>query len=106
MPLFPYFWNLNMDGNAAPVLRSVFRFSVGSDFPAHLASAGFGSKVSTCVAPPFAKMWMIRFALALKWGRRGVSGFRPPVASCASSSGPALPSRLESASAPIPMPQR
>ena len=26
-PLWPYFWNLNGDGNAAPVLRSVRRFA-------------------------------------------------------------------------------
>ena len=27
MPLWPYFWNLNGDGKAAPVLRSVRRFA-------------------------------------------------------------------------------
>src|SRR5947209_6832488 len=41
IPLSPYFWNLYGDGNAAPVFRSVRRFSAGSGFPAYFASAGF-----------------------------------------------------------------
>ena len=34
-PLLPYFLNLNGDGKAAPVRRSVRRFAVGSDLPAY-----------------------------------------------------------------------
>ena len=51
--------NLNGDGKAAPVLRSVRRVS-GSVLPASFASAGLGSKVSTCDGPPFRKKWMTR----------------------------------------------
>ena len=47
IPLSPYLWNLNGEGKAAPVLRSVVRVW-GSGFPAYFASAGLGSKVSTC----------------------------------------------------------
>src|SRR5262245_57867311 len=53
IPLLPCFWNLNGDGNAAPVLRSVRRVS-GIGLPAYLVSCGLGSKVSTCDAPPLA----------------------------------------------------
>ncbi len=75
IPLWPYFLNLNGDGKAAPVLRSVRRFSRGSGWPAYLARSGLGSKVSRCDGPPLAKMWSTRFALAAKCGARGVSGF-------------------------------
>ena len=34
MPLCPYFWNLKGEGKAAPVLRSVIKFPVGSILPA------------------------------------------------------------------------
>ena len=54
IPLWPYFLNLNGEGNAAPVRRSVARFFVGSGFPAYLSSSGFGSKVSTWLGPPLA----------------------------------------------------
>jgi len=53
-PLSPCFWNLNGEGNAAPVLRSVSSV-VGSGCPAYLAKAGFGSNVSTCDGPPLQK---------------------------------------------------
>src|SRR6266568_447392 len=56
MPLWPYFLNLKGEGNAAPVLRSVLRFGLGSGLPANLASDGLGSNVSTCDGPPLAKM--------------------------------------------------
>ena len=46
MPLLPCLLNLNGEGNAAPVLRSVRRF-FGIGLPAHFSSAGLGSKVST-----------------------------------------------------------
>jgi hypothetical protein len=38
------------EGNAAPVLRSVGRFGVGSGLPAYSASFGLGSNVSTRAA--------------------------------------------------------
>src|SRR5438270_6064896 len=65
-PLWPYFWNLNGEGNAAPVLRSVRRFAVGSGFPAYLASAGLGSNVSTWLGPPLANTWITLLAFAGK----------------------------------------
>ncbi len=43
-------------GNAAPVFRSVFKFSIGNGLPAYFSRAGLGSKVSTCEGPPLAKM--------------------------------------------------
>src|SRR5579862_9196115 len=64
MPLRPYFLNLKGEGNAAPVLRSVGRFSIGSNLPAYLSSDGLGSNVSTCDGPPLQKMWMTRLAFA------------------------------------------
>src|SRR5437867_2907231 len=54
-PLWPYFLNLNGEGNAAPVLRSVGRLPVGSGLLAYLSSAGLGSKVSTWDGPPLRK---------------------------------------------------
>src|SRR6185312_3298695 len=53
IPLWPYFWNLNGEGNAAPVLRSVRRFSVGRAWPAYFSSDGLGSNVSRWLGPPF-----------------------------------------------------
>src|SRR6185436_14787423 len=76
-PLWPYLVNLNGDGKAAPVLRSVRRYSPGSGLPAYFASIGFGSNVSTCDGPPFRKMWMTRFAFAGIGGVFGASGFTP-----------------------------
>ena len=64
MPLWPYFWNLNGEAKAAPVLRSVGRFGVGSGLPGYLVRSGLGSNVSTCDGPPFMKRWMTRLALA------------------------------------------
>ena len=40
MPLWPYFLNVNGDGNAAPVLRSVVSVS-GSGWPAYFCQRGF-----------------------------------------------------------------
>jgi hypothetical protein len=40
MPDAPYFWNLYGEGNAAPVFRSVRRFSTGSSLPAYFSSDG------------------------------------------------------------------
>ena len=74
MPLCPYFLNLKGEGKAAPVLRSVGKFSIGSAFPAYLSSDGLGSKVSTCEGPPLAKIWMTRLALPGNWGALGNSG--------------------------------
>src|SRR5262245_23029931 len=74
IPLWPYFWNLNGEGYAAPVFRSVRRFSIGKFLPAYLAREGFGSNVSTCDGPPLQKMWMTCFALAGKCGCFGARG--------------------------------
>jgi hypothetical protein len=73
-PALAVFLNLNGDGYAAPVLRSVRRFSIGRFLPAYLASEGFGSNVSTCDGPPLQKMWMTCFALAGKCGCFGARG--------------------------------
>src|SRR5580658_7002523 len=56
MPLRPYFLNLKGEGKAAPVLRSVGRFSIGNSLPAYFSSDGLGSKVSTWDGPPLAKI--------------------------------------------------
>ena len=73
-PHWPRFSNLNGDGNAAPVLRSVLRLPVGSVLPAYFASAGLESKVSTWLGPPLANRWMTCLALAGKCGCFGASG--------------------------------
>src|SRR5947209_3969345 len=52
MPLRPCFVNLNGDGRAAPVARSVVRLPDGSVLPSYFFSSGLGSKVSTCDGPP------------------------------------------------------
>ena len=54
MPLWPYFLNLNGEGNAPPVLRSV-AYDCGSGLPAYFSSIGLGSNVSTCDGPPLRK---------------------------------------------------
>ena len=41
-PHWPYFWNLNGEGNAAPVRRSVRRFAVGSGLPAYFVERRLG----------------------------------------------------------------
>src|SRR2546421_4964415 len=74
---------------------------MGSGLPAYFSSAGLGSKVSTCDAPPLGKMWIIRFALPGKWGRLGASGLSP-----AASSAKARPMRSASAKAPTPSVER
>ena len=56
MPLWPYLRNLNGEGIAPPVGRSVARLPPGSGWPAYFSSAGLGSNVSTCDGPPFMKM--------------------------------------------------
>ena len=65
--------NLNGDGSAAPVLRSVASV-LGTGLPAYRASAGLGSNVSTCEGPPLRKKWITRLARAGKCGVRGRSG--------------------------------
>ena len=79
MPLWPNLRNWNGEGNAAPVRRSVFSV-IGIGFPANLASDGFGSKVSTCDAPPFMNRCRTRLALAGSGGVLGASGFTAPPA--------------------------
>src|SRR5437899_9206565 len=74
MPLWPYLLNLYGEGNAAPVFRSVFKFSIGNCLPAYFSSAGLGSKVSTCEGPPLAKIWMTCLVLDGNWGCLGMSG--------------------------------
>ena len=73
IPLWPYFWKENGEGNAAPVLRSV-RYVTGRGLPAYLASSGLGSNVSTCDGPPFMNRWMTRFALPGNCEFFGASG--------------------------------
>ena len=104
MPLWPYFWNLNGDRNAAPVLRSVLQIASGSFLPCHLVSSGFGSKVSTCEAPPLAKMWMTRLALpgnAAPWARAGnrSCGIRGQRGSVAQADGQAQRAEADAAAA-------
>src|SRR6266581_3773546 len=91
MPLLPYFWNLNGEGNAAPVFRSVARLAVGRSLPAYFSSAGLGSNVSTWDGPPLAKIWITRLAFAGKCGCLGASGLMKPSLARA---GPAKPSDL------------
>src|SRR5258708_21418273 len=67
VPHWPCLANLKGEGYAAPVGRSVANVT-GSDCPAYFARAGLGSKVSTCDAPPLAKMWMTCLALAGQCG--------------------------------------
>ena len=74
MPLWPYFWNLNGEGNAAPVLRSVGKLRSRQRLAGVLREPGLGSNVSTCDGPPFRKMWMTCFALAAKCGCLDDSG--------------------------------
>src|SRR5947209_20231549 len=80
MPLWPYFWNLNGEGNAAPVFRSVGKFGVGNSLPAYLASAGLGSNVSICDEPPLKNRWITRFAFAAIGAALGSSGLTPSAA--------------------------
>ena len=97
MPLSPYGWNLNGEGNAAPVFRSVRSVS-GSGCPACFASAGLGSNVSTCDGPPLQKKWITRFALPAKCGCFGANGLAASARFPSSHNRPARPR------APRPMP--
>src|SRR6478736_5446179 len=72
-PDWPCLWNLNGEGKAVPVLRSVRSVS-GKGWPACLARAGLGSNVSTWEGPPLQKKWMTRLAFAAKWGSLGARG--------------------------------
>src|SRR5437016_4953241 len=74
IPLRPYLLNLKGEGKAAPVFRSVFKFSVGKSLPAYFSKDGFGSKVSTWDGPPFMKRWMTRLALPGNCGDFGANG--------------------------------
>ncbi len=64
MPLCPYFLKLNGDRSSVPVFRSVATNPPGSGWPWYFSSIGFGSKQSTCDAPPFMKRKMTRLARA------------------------------------------
>ncbi len=103
MPLAPYFWNLNGEGNAAPVLRSVIRLPVGSSLPAYFASAGLGSKVSTCEGPPLANKWITRLARGRKCGSPRRCSSRTAGSACAAVSATA---NCAKANDPIPRPLR
>src|SRR5262245_21516256 len=72
-PLLPCLANLNGEGKAAPVLRSVRRF-LGIGLPAHFARAGLGSNVSTWLGPPFMNRCRTSVDLQGKCGLSGVSG--------------------------------
>src|SRR6185436_6031181 len=75
IPLWPYFLNLKLEGNATlPFVLPPFWNSDGRALPDRRSSAGFGSNVSTCEGPPLAKMWITRFALPGKWPFLGASG--------------------------------
>ena len=104
VPLWPNFRNLNGEGNAAPVRRSVFSV-MGIGLPAYLASDGLGSNVSTCDAPPFMNRWMTRLALAGSGGCFGASGLMAWLFGAACRY-PVSPSVDVSATRPMPMPQR
>src|SRR5688500_16603312 len=103
MPALPCFLNLKGDGMAAPVFRSVARYSIGSCLPAYFCRAGFGSNVSTCEGPPLAKMWMTRLALPGNCEGLGDSGLIGALANVGVAP-PACAKMLASASVPIPMP--
>src|SRR5438093_918068 len=92
---------------AAPVLRSVRRFAVGSGLPAYLARSGLGSNVSTWEGPPFMNRWITRLAFAGKCGDFGASGLinRSAVAAGAPSA-PSVPSSPVSPSIANPIPER
>src|SRR6185436_10817913 len=102
MPLWPYFLNLKVEGNATlPFVLPPFWNSEGSALPDWRSSAGLGSNVSTCEGPPLAKIWMTRFARPGKWPFLGDRGL-----SVGASSAKAWPRRSASISAPMPMPPR
>ena len=102
IPLWPNLRNWKGEGNAAPVRRSVFSV-IGIGFPANLASEGFGSKVSTCDAPPFMNRCRTRLALAGSGGVLGASGFTAPPISAACRQ---PPSAASNSRRPCPFPCR
>src|SRR5271166_6332956 len=73
IPDCPYFLKPYGEGRAAPVLRSVGRWS-GMTCPAYFCRAGFGSNVSTWEGPPFMNRKMTRLAFAGKGGFLGAIG--------------------------------
>src|SRR5882672_11553096 len=106
MPLCPHFLNLNGEGNAAPVLRSVLMYSPGNGLPAYFSSEGLGSKLSTCDGPPLRKKWTTRFALPGKGGALGESGFTLAAACAWGRSRLDSPNKAAKLIAPMPMPHR
>jgi hypothetical protein len=64
-PLWPCLAKPKGDGSGEPVFRSVVKLT-GAAWSAYLASAGLGSKVSTCDGPPFKKKWITRLARGAK----------------------------------------
>src|SRR6185369_11336024 len=73
IPLWPYFWNLNGEPKTVPLKGASFHTSLIT-LPSYFVRFGLGSNVSTCDGPPWAKIWMTRFAFGAKWGARGASG--------------------------------
>src|SRR5439155_6716003 len=104
MPLWPCFWNLNGDGNAAPVLRSVGRLPEGRGLFAYFSNAGFGSNVSTWDGPPLRKMWMTRLARAGNSGAFGASGLMISPALASVGNKPVCAINDANPNAPMPMP--
>src|SRR5258705_9339306 len=106
MPLWPYFLNLNGDGNAAPVLRSVLMYSPGKGLPVYFSREGFGSKLSTWEGPPLRKKWTTRLALPGKGGALGDSGLTFAAARAPGTSKFVSPNNAAKLTAPIPIPHR
>src|SRR3954447_6248911 len=104
MPLCPYFLNLNGDGNAAPVLRSVLMYSPGKGLPAYLSRDGLGSKLSTWEGPPLRKKCTTRLAFAAKGGTFGESGLTLIAPSAHGRRQLVSPNKAARLTAPIPIP--
>src|SRR5687768_17046953 len=78
-------------------------YSPGKGFPAYFVSAGFGSNVSTCEAPPLRKKCTTLFALGAKCGMRADSGLTG--ADCTDDGNrPASPNKAARLTAPMPIP--
>src|SRR5829696_6845901 len=78
-PHCPCFENLNGDCKMLPVfVRINFGNSNGGACPLYFASAGFGSKVSTCDGPPDMNRKITRFARGAKCGCFRESGLAEP----------------------------